>query len=300
MPDSPAVTVIVPGRDVAAYAVEALDSLRAQSRPDWTAILVDDGSLDDTGAIFRRAAHDDSRFRVIANESPRGLGAARNLALDLVRTPFTAFLDADDVARPGMLATALAALDDSGSELVIGAYVRLRPDEHGGYERGDVQPWVAAATAPARRHVSLAEHPDVTGSIVAWAKVSRTRLWHRERLRFPEGRLYEDQVIAQLLHTRARGIDTVPDVFVDWRVRAEGTSITQREAEPAVLRDCLDQMLAGLAVLDDGHPQAAAARRAQIERMDLPRLDAIAATHPDEEYRRTLDAFTVRLRTPRG
>ena len=35
---APAVTVIVPGRDVEAYAREALDSLIAQTRPDWVAI----------------------------------------------------------------------------------------------------------------------------------------------------------------------------------------------------------------------------------------------------------------------
>lgn len=295
MPSSPAVTVIVPGRDVEAYAGEALDSLRAQTRTDWRAVLVDDGSLDDTGRIFRAAAREDARFEVITHPEPRGLGAARNSALEAVRSPFTAFLDADDRARPDMLATTLASLDETGSDVVVGAYVRLLPTA-AGYEPGEVQPWVAAATSPRRRRVALADHPEVTGSIVAWAKVSRTELWRRERLRFPEGRLYEDQLVAQQLHTRARGIDTVPDVLVEWRVRADGTSITQREADTAVLADCLEQMAAGLAVLDDGHPEAARARRAQIERMDIPRLAAIAATHPDPAYSAALRAFTTDLR----
>ena len=42
----------------------------------------------------------------------------------------------------------IGMLDASGSDFVVGAYARLRPDG-GTYVPGDVQPWVAAATDPA-------------------------------------------------------------------------------------------------------------------------------------------------------
>ncbi len=48
---TPVVTVIVPGRDVAAFAEEALASLRAQTLTNWCAVLVDDGSVDATGSL---------------------------------------------------------------------------------------------------------------------------------------------------------------------------------------------------------------------------------------------------------
>ena len=44
---------------------DALDSLRAQTRDDWVAVLVDDASTDGTGAIFDDAAAADPRFRVV-------------------------------------------------------------------------------------------------------------------------------------------------------------------------------------------------------------------------------------------
>lgn len=286
----PLLTVIVPGRDVAAYAQEAIDSLRAQTLPEWQAILVDDGSTDDTAVIFAAAAHADPRFRVVTHERPLGLGAARNAALGEADTEFIAFLDADDVMRPRALERAVQTLRRTGSDLVVGAYVRLRPED-GRYVAGDVQPWVAEATDPARDAVTVDEHPAVTGNIVAWSKISRRALWTDAGIRFPEGRLYEDQVVAQRLYAAARAIDVIPDVLVEWRVRADGSSITQREADPAVLADCLDQMTAGLAVLADAHPTAAAARRRVILTMDIPRLAAIAAPHPDPAYRRTLGTF---------
>ena len=129
----PLVTVIVPGRDVAEFAAEALASLRAQTFPAWRAVLVDDGSVDATGDVFAEAAASDDRFTVVRHDVPRGLGAARNTGLDVVATPFVGFLDADDVMAPRALERLVASIDASGSDIVVGAYVRLRPGPDGRY-----------------------------------------------------------------------------------------------------------------------------------------------------------------------
>jgi CDP-glycerol glycerophosphotransferase len=296
LPPTPAVTVIVPGFDVAPWAVDALDSLRAQTFPDWVAILVDDASTDGTGEIFDDAAAQDARFRVVHHASRAGLGAARNTGIDLVDTPFTAFLDADDRLTPHALERLVGTLMTSGSDFAVGAYVRLRADAGGAYAPGVVQPWVAAATDPARIGTTLEHHPDVSGNIVAWSKVSRTGLWKRAGLRFPVGRSYEDQIVAQQMYTRARAFDVIPDVVVEWRERADGSSITQQKDELPVMRDYLEALAGGIAVLDGaGQLAAAAARVRLILAMDLPPLITIARDHPDDAYRRTLGAFTREL-----
>lgn len=290
----PVVTILVPGRDVGAFAAEAVASLRGQTFRDWSAILVDDGSADVTSTVFDNAAAEDDRIRVIRHAESRGLGAARNAALDLVDTPYVGFLDADDILRPRALERLVGTVTETGSDLVVGAYVRLRPDVDGGYRAGEVQPWVAASTDPERHGVTLATHPAAAGNIVAWSKLSRTELW--DGLRFPEGRAYEDQVVAQLLYTRARSFDVIPDVVVEWRERADGTSITQRKAELPILRDYLDALAGGIAVLDErGLDAAAASRVALIFQLDLPPLREIARTHDDPEYRALLDTFVREL-----
>ncbi|GAA2068170.1 glycosyltransferase family 2 protein [Microbacterium hatanonis] len=289
---TPAVTIVVPGYDVAEYAADALDSLRAQTRRDWTAVLVDDASTDGTGEIFADAAASDPRFRVVTHVHQRGLGAARNAGLDLADTPYLGFLDADDLLTPDALETLLGTLDASGSDFAVGAYVRLRPDADGHYRPGVVQPWVAAATDPARVGTTLEAHPAASGNIVAWSKVSRTDFWHRTALRFPEGRLYEDQVVAQLMYTRARAFDVVPDVVVHWRQRADGSSITQRTARLDVLTDYLEALRAGIGILDAaGHTSAVAERVRLVRAMDLPPLLEIARSHPDDAYRRAVEEF---------
>lgn len=233
------VTLIVPGFDVEPYALEALDSLRAQSLTSWRAVLIDDASSDRTGEIFARAATEDGRFQVVTHDRRRGLGAARNTGLDRVDSEYLGFLDADDLMRPDALRRMVGTLQRSGSDFVAGAYVRLRPHPDGSYTSGEVQPWVSAATDPARERTTIEAHPEATSNIVAWSKLSRASFWTRTGLRFPEGRLYEDQLVAQRMYARADAFDVLPDVVVDWRVRADGSSITQREAALPVLHDCL-------------------------------------------------------------
>ncbi|WP_407358405.1 glycosyltransferase [Microbacterium sp. LTA6] len=290
---APIVTIIVPGRDIAAFAPAALDSLRAQTEPRWQAILIDDGSVDDTGAIFTDAAARDSRFRVIRHDASRGLGAARNVGIDLVDTPLLGYLDADDEFMPTALERLTGTLASTGSDFAAGAYVRTRLQGET-YVPGRLQPWVAAATRPERLATTLTAHPHASTNIVAWSKISRTDLW--TGLRFPENVAYEDQVVAQLMNTRARAFDVVPDVLVHWRFRADGSSLTQSKAQLPVLRDYLHGLRSGIRVLREAEAHAAVAVRLElILAMDMPPLLAIAETHPDPAYSAEVASFIGEL-----
>ncbi|MDQ0613407.1 glycosyltransferase involved in cell wall biosynthesis [Microbacterium sp. W4I4] len=291
---NPLVTMIVPGRDIASFAPAAIASLQAQSEPRWRALLVDDGSVDDTRAVFADAAASDPRFEVLHHHEARGLGAARNIGLDRIDTPFVGFLDADDELAPRALSLWLDALNESGSDFVAGAYVRTR-ESTGGYRPGRVQPWVQRATSPRRLGVTLAEHPHATANIVAWSKLSRTHVW--EHLRFPENVAYEDQIVAQRMYTEARAFDVIPEIVAHWRLRADGTSITQGKNRLPVLHDYLAALRGGIRVLHEAGMTAAVISRLDlILAMDLPPLRQIAQQHPDPAYQAALDAFEGELR----
>ncbi|VXC03242.1 Putative glycosyltransferase EpsJ [Microbacterium sp. 8M] len=290
---APLVTVIVPGRDIAAFAPAALDSLRAQTLPSWRAILVDDGSVDDTGRIFDAAASADARFTVLRHTEARGLGGARNAALDLVDTEYLGFLDGDDELAPTALERMTGTLAATGSDFVAGAYVRSRWDGER-YVPGRVQPWVAAATDPERLGTTIFAHPAASANIVAWSKLSRTAFWHG--LRFPEGVAYEDQIVAQRMYTTARAFDVIPDVIVQWRLRADGSSITQGKDRLPVLRDYLAALRGGIAVLHEAGAHAAVTARLElILAMDVPPLQEIAGTHSDPAYPAAVRAFLDEL-----
>jgi len=80
---------------------EALDSVLAQSYADWEAIVIDDGSVDDTREVVAR--YTDPRIHYFYKENG-GLSSARNAGLERARGEFIAFLDSDDMWRPWKLA----------------------------------------------------------------------------------------------------------------------------------------------------------------------------------------------------
>lgn len=91
-------SVIVPMYQAQDFLQKCLQSIAAQSFGDFEALLVDDGSTDDTYAIASAFADSDPRFRVIHTEH-QGTGAARNAGFACARGDYVLFMDADDTWR---------------------------------------------------------------------------------------------------------------------------------------------------------------------------------------------------------
>jgi glycosyltransferase involved in cell wall biosynthesis len=106
-PIDPRVSVIVPTFNRAALLVEAIDSVLAQQGVAFELIVVDDGSTDGTPDVL---ADYGSRITVIRQEN-RGVSAARNRGVAAGRGELIAFLDSDDLWRPGKLRTQVAYMD---------------------------------------------------------------------------------------------------------------------------------------------------------------------------------------------
>lgn len=89
------VSIIIPVYKAEKLLCRCLDSVLAQSFPDWECILVDDGSPDSSGAILDEYAARDTRFKVIHKENG-GVSSARNAGLDMAQGEWICFIDADD------------------------------------------------------------------------------------------------------------------------------------------------------------------------------------------------------------
>ncbi len=96
LPEQDVVSIVVPCWNDATFVTDTISSLQSQSFTRFRAIIVDDGSTDDSVAVIRSACADDERFSVIEHGDNRGLSAARNTGLGAVDTPFVGFLDSDD------------------------------------------------------------------------------------------------------------------------------------------------------------------------------------------------------------
>ena len=97
-PQPALVDVVLPAYNGAAVIRGALESALAQDVP-LRIVVVDDGSTDDSADIARSYG---PSVHVIA-QTNRGVSGARNTALAAATAPFVAFLDQDDVWKPGKL-----------------------------------------------------------------------------------------------------------------------------------------------------------------------------------------------------
>src|SRR4051812_2077903 len=102
------VTVVVPTHNRARLVRRTLASILAQQSADFEIVVVDDGSSDDTPATL--AAVDDERLRMVRNDVPHGVSAARNRGLAAATAAWVAFCDDDDVWAPAKLRLQLAAV----------------------------------------------------------------------------------------------------------------------------------------------------------------------------------------------
>jgi glycosyltransferase involved in cell wall biosynthesis len=102
---------IIPCFNHAHYLPDCLNSIYSQSNPNWEAIIVDDGSTDDSLSFIRKWVAKDNRFSFI-HKSNGGLSSARNEGLLKAEGNVLCFLDSDDRILPGMCDIILKSIND--------------------------------------------------------------------------------------------------------------------------------------------------------------------------------------------
>jgi glycosyltransferase involved in cell wall biosynthesis len=122
----PEISVVVPTRDVGKYVGAVLGDLRAQTFVDFEAIVVDDGSTDQTQDVIATFLESDQRFRLLSSGGT-GAGAARNLGVDQATGEFLAFVDGDDRLSLEFLRKLHESAVATGSDLVSANAQRLAP-----------------------------------------------------------------------------------------------------------------------------------------------------------------------------
>jgi glycosyltransferase involved in cell wall biosynthesis len=112
----PLVSIMMPCFNAERTLPMALASLRAQTHENWEAVVVDDGSSDQTWDVLQ--AFGDPRLRLERFERNRGRGAARQRCLEMATGLLLSFLDADDWLFPDKLAHQVALMEQH-PELVV-------------------------------------------------------------------------------------------------------------------------------------------------------------------------------------
>ncbi|VVT07116.1 glycosyltransferase family 2 protein [Erythrobacter sp. EC-HK427] len=122
---APAVSIVLPVFNGAAYLAQALDSVLAQSFTGFELICVDDCSTDATPEILANYAQRDSRIRVIRNAANKKLPGSLNVGFAAARADWLSWTSDDNILLPDTLAELVKARDAHPAADIIHADYRV-------------------------------------------------------------------------------------------------------------------------------------------------------------------------------
>jgi glycosyltransferase involved in cell wall biosynthesis len=136
---NPCVTIGIPVYNGENFLQEALDSIQAQTFPDFEIVISDNGSTDRTEEICRRYEEGDRRIRYFRNDINRGAAWNYNQVFALARAKYFRWHGHDDLIGPTYLEQCVAVLDAEPDVVIaypksaiidgVGQVIRRHEDE---------------------------------------------------------------------------------------------------------------------------------------------------------------------------
>lgn len=116
-------SIIIPVYNASRYIGKCIESIQAQTNPNWRLIVVDDGSVDDSLKICKQYSEIDNRIIVLHQEN-KGPGLARNYGLENAKGDYVVFVDADDYLSEDYL----ASIDSHDEDVVFFNLQNVTPE----------------------------------------------------------------------------------------------------------------------------------------------------------------------------
>lgn len=213
----PRVSVIMPVYNTERYVREAIESVLAEASVNLELICINDGSTD--GSANAIAAYG-NRITLIESGTNEGIGAARNRGLAAARGAHIAFMDADDRWIPGKLRAQLTYLEAHPECDLVFTHMRC-------FLSPDLSPEIRAM-----RYCNEAPVPGVLSATL----LARRRAFDRVGTFNPSWRVGEFIDWLSRAESREFGYHVLPEVYLERRVHATNTGVTERPARVDYVR----------------------------------------------------------------
>ena len=210
----PLISIVVPIYNVENYLAMCLASIAAQTYKNLQVLLIDDGSIDGSTEIAKDYAARDDRF-VYLHQENKGLSGARNTGIDNARGEYIAFVDSDDWLEPDYIQELLRVALERDSDITIGGLFK---------EAGNSKKVVPDVGRAYSKTAAMEILDDIFPEkymlmILAWNKLYKRKLF--ETIRFPQGKIHEDEYTIHRLIDESELIYTVPKSLYHYRMRQD-------------------------------------------------------------------------------
>jgi glycosyltransferase involved in cell wall biosynthesis len=234
----PLVSIVLPAYNEAAILEKNLETLHTYLRSledeyRWEMILVNDGSVDSTGALLEAFAQNRQNVHVLHHRTNFGLGQALRFAFSRCRGDYVITLDVDLTYSPDHIRSLLDKIRRTGAKLVLAS-----PYMKGGRVAG--VPWLRRVLSVwANRFLSAAAKGSFS-TLTGMVRAYDGRFLRALNLK-SQGMDINPEVVHKAMVLRAR-IEEVP-ATLDWQacnLRASG-----RRSSMKVFRHILSVLLSG-------------------------------------------------------
>lgn len=205
---SPKISIIIPAYNASATIRRLIASLQSQSLKDFEAIIINDGSIDDTASIVHEYADTDKRFKLISI-SNSGVSHARNVGIDNASAEYCTFIDADDYLLPSALHTFFSDDDMPGEYMVCQSIYMEDKDSH---LRSDLFIYDKDLLVNENQNANFISQTHFLSNGYCFAKMYAMALLRREDIRFDEKlHIHEDHLFCFEYLTKCKGIKIKSD-----------------------------------------------------------------------------------------
>ena len=210
----PKVTIVIPVYNVEKYLRQCLDSIVNQTMRDIQIICVNDGSPDGSRDILQEYADRDSRIEII-DKPNGGLSSARNAAYPHIKGKYTLFIDSDDWVELDLCEKTHQKSEETGAMMSIFFFHE--------WKEKNIRSITPNEKTTVQEKLPLFDFPS------ACSKLWRTDFLLGNNLYFPEGLVFEDNLVNWKAVTLADKIAIVPERL--YHHRRNFGSITQTWGE---------------------------------------------------------------------
>lgn len=174
------VSIIIPCYNCEKTIERCINSIQNQSFTDFEALLIDDGSTDNTPQIIKKTIINDNRFQY-HHQKNEGVSSARNHVLKKIKGEYISFIDSDDYIEKEFIQQLLKAIQKNNVKLSAcsNKMIFKNKEKTPKLNNHDIYLNISSSVSDKLFHKSLFEDKDI---------------------RFPVGKWYEDlEVITKII-----------------------------------------------------------------------------------------------------
>jgi glycosyltransferase involved in cell wall biosynthesis len=176
-------TILMPVFNVAPFVGEAIESVLAQTHPDFQLWILNDGSTDNTLDICRAYETKDARIRIATHDNI-GIANTMNAALETIKEGWVFCMHGDDVMMPTRLERQLAFIRANPDLAIVSSLVQLIDDtgREIGYTKSSLSNRKTVTRLIGRGHCIAFNHPATAfrAEVVKAAGGYRQEFWPAE------------------------------------------------------------------------------------------------------------------------